>query len=125
MNQRISALALVAMLFALCIPARRKYLPVNNPIVEHTRFVPRPMRVGTTIVVPFWLAVFHKSDYLRILQPVSLKVSVVNPEPMSILPSQADCSIVDIKSPYRIVSGQSDEWRLLFFVRLAIEAVNS
>jgi hypothetical protein len=44
------------------------------------------MSVGTTIVVPFWLAVSQKSDYLRILQPVSLKASVVNPEPMSILP---------------------------------------
>jgi hypothetical protein len=83
------------------------------------------MRVGTTIVVPFWLAVSQKSDYLRILQPVSLKASVVNPEPMSILPSQADCSVVDIKSPYRIVSGQSDEWRLLFFVRLAIERLTA
>jgi hypothetical protein len=57
-------------------------LAANNPIVEHTRFVPRPMRVGTTIVEPFWLAVSQKTDYLRILQPVSLKASVVNAEPM-------------------------------------------
>jgi hypothetical protein len=57
-------------------------LAANNPIVEHTRFVPRPMRVGTTIVETFWLAVSQKADYLRILQPVSLRASVVNAEPM-------------------------------------------
>ena len=30
-----------------------------------------------------------------------------------------------MRSPYRIVSGQSDEWRLLFFVRLAIELLTA
>jgi hypothetical protein len=30
-------------------------------------------------------------------------------------------SVEGDKITYRIVSGQSDEWRLLFFVRLAIE----
>ena len=29
------------------------------------------------------------------------------------------------KITYRIVSGQSDEWRLLFFVRLAIELLTA
>jgi hypothetical protein len=32
---------------------------------------------------------------------------------------------VDIRPSYRIVSGQSDEWRLLFFVRLAIELLTA
>src|SRR5215510_8581063 len=30
-----------------------------------------------------------------------------------------------MKPPYRIVSGQSHEWRLLFFVRLAIELLTA
>ena len=30
-----------------------------------------------------------------------------------------------MRSPYRIVSGRSDEWRLLFFVRLAIELLTT
>jgi hypothetical protein len=30
-----------------------------------------------------------------------------------------------LRPPYRIVSGQSDEWRLLFFVRLAIELLTA
>ena len=34
-------------------------------------------------------------------------------------------SKVDLRPPYRIVSGQSDEWRLLFFVRLAIELLTA
>src|SRR5215467_3992947 len=33
--------------------------------------------------------------------------------------------MIDIKSPYRIISRQSYEWRLLFFVRLAIELVTA
>jgi hypothetical protein len=32
---------------------------------------------------------------------------------------------VDLSPPYRIVSGQSDEWRLLFFIRLAIELLTA
>jgi hypothetical protein len=32
---------------------------------------------------------------------------------------------VDTKPPYQIVSGQSDEWRLRFFVRLAIELLTA
>jgi hypothetical protein len=32
---------------------------------------------------------------------------------------------VDLRPPYRIASGQSDEWRLLFFVRLAIELLKA
>jgi hypothetical protein len=32
---------------------------------------------------------------------------------------------VDLRSPYRIVSGQSYEWRLLFFVPLAIELLTA
>src|SRR5262249_55882544 len=48
------------------------------------KFCIRPNGGGRTNVGPFWLVVSKKSDYLRILHPVSLTVSVVNPEPMSI-----------------------------------------
>src|SRR5262249_19443513 len=40
-------------------------------------------------------------------------------------PSPAWLAKVDVRPPYRIVSGQSDEWRLLFFVRLAIKLLTA
>src|SRR5262249_15215536 len=45
--------------------------------------------------------------------------------PRDVQPYRESRPKFDIRPFYRIVSGQSDEWRLLFFVRLAIELLTA
>src|SRR5262245_26253067 len=65
---------------------------------------------------------------LRLLQQCieGKKKSVSYPgRPRDVQPYRETQPKIDIRPFYRIVSGQSDEWRLRFFVRLAIELLTA